>query len=169
MSPGLTHLVLSLNQSDLGSFACNQGTPDAYKAAWLMREGWLQRWHWARTRFQLWAQTTHRNPQTGQRLQPREETRWTSSLGFTTCYHENNDFLHVFRGLSHTGQPWLGTSTYCSCQGRWLRWKRVIYFSTRVSTSSWKEKKKKKSAKDLLCWHELLPKRSLSRPQRQKP
>lgn len=45
---------------------------------------------------------------------------------------------------------------------------RLIYFSTRVSTSSWKGKKKKKSEEDLLCWHELLPKRSLSWPQRPK-
>lgn len=35
---------------------------------------------------------------------------------------KHKDGLCVFQGLSHTGQPWLGTAAYCPRQGSQARW-----------------------------------------------
>lgn len=78
-----------------------------------------------------------------------KKTLETDELAVSAWKHK--DFLYIFQGLSHTGQPWLGTSTYYSCQGRWLRWEGWFIW---VHTCQHHPEKKKKNCRKyaLLAW-----------------
>ena len=119
---GPIHLLLSLNQFALGSVPCSPRSFDSYKATWLMRGCWLPEWHLEKTGSSSVLDITQNTMSCGYCHGGGGENKLEMEELAESQYllvRKYNNFLYIFQGLSHPGQPQLGTSTNCSCQGRW--------------------------------------------------